>query len=488
MKINESLFDEVNPDEVNDTEENEFDTSGMLMLNIHMLKRSKKEVPPRVLRGFNEVMYNISMLFSLDVDFDNMKRAPIEIYYKNGDSLLTTDSYDKRDFPYTRDKTKCRLDNYSFFTIRYDYLKINFSNVASISKFLIKLFVRLQCVTNNVYDITFRTYDNRFDKKDIFLFTLNPIAFYQIASDYDYYRRVVFPKCTTSLYKMLLGWSASKIPDEDANDQINYTNIINYMISSNIASNFVRFNLLNTINKDNIVKCRSMNLNESKDYCIELDINGIEIKNIMNKNGDIFPLWFTNIMKMYRCEGFVKVGLLSLSYEKGDIFMNGELNPRIKISYINSQDIGKTFFFDIGDNNTAYNILRLSDYTLLSKKWFNSLHYCQNSGLFVVECGMGLSNAYMTKDGKIVNNKWFKNITDFNLAGYAVVSICKDEYYIIDKNLKRMSQNYYSITNLVSSYSYDKNANEPMFKVVRASDKKTNFLMNDFSLKNEEWT
>ena len=189
-------------------------------------------------------------------------------------------------------------------------------------------------------------------------------------------------------------------------------------------------------------------------------------------------------MKMYRCEGFVKVGLLS--YKKGDIFVNGELNPRIKISYINSQDIGKTFFFDTGDNNTAYNILKLSDYMLLSKKWFNSVHYCQNSGLFIVECGMGLSKAYMTKDGKIVNNKWFKNITDFNLAGYAVASICKNEYYIIDKNLKRMSQNYYSIINLVSSYKYDEN--EAIFKVVRASDKKTNFLMNDLSLKNEEWT
>lgn len=485
MKINESLFDEVNPDEVNDAE-NEFDTSGMLMLNIHMLKRSKKEVPPRVLRGFNEVMYNISMLFSLDVDFDNMKRAPIEFYYKNGDSLLSTDSYDKRDFPYTRDKTKCRLDNYSFFTIRYDYLKINFSNVASISKFLIKLFIRLQCVTNNVYDITFRTYDNRFDKKDIFLFTLNPTAFYQIASDYDYYRRVVFPKCMTSLYKMLLGWSASKIPDEVDNDQIKYTNIVNYMISSNIANNLVRFNLLNTINKDNIVKCRSMNLNESKDYCIELDINGIELKNIMNKNGDIFPLWFTSIMKMYRCDGFVRVGLLS--YKKGDIIVNGELNPRIKISYINSQDIGKTFCFESRDNDTVYNILRLSDYMLLSKKWFDSVYYCQNSGLFVVECGTEFPYAYMTKDGKIVNNKWFHKITDFNLAGYAVVSICKDEYYIIDKNLTRVSQIYYSITNLVSSYKYDENMNEPIFKVVRASDKKTNFLMNDFSLKNEEWT
>ena len=468
MKLNESLFDEVELDDVNDENDEVVDTSGMLMMNVHILRKGR-DVSGKTLYDFYDSMRRISLLFQENVDFDKMPKPAVLEDYKNGSNPNT---------PLPHSSPRCRLTRGSFVTVKFDYLKINFSNATKLSQFLIKLFVKLRYSCNRIFDITFNRYDDSLKGKDVCFFTLSHYALNAITSYYDYSKKKqLFPRGMTSLYRLLLGWSDDKIPNRNDFNQILNFNTNNVLFSSCIATNLVRAGLFDA---DNLIT-----LDEKKTSAGSVHIawvRGFGMRNIIKNGRDVaFPIWFVNYYSNYNIDEQIIVSFTS--FYNNNIFINGELNPKIKIPYLND-NIEKTFK-QSGYFTDVYNVVRLSDCKFLTRKWFNKLdvNYSINEEnyLYKVRCGdeNGQSYAFMDFDGNIVKDKWFINSPSFNSLGYAAVSEKESEYYIVDTNLDILFGPYKS----VKSYStYKCNYIIEMFDVTEPDGVTKKTIMSDLSV------
>ena len=473
MKLNESLFDEVELDDVNDDNDEVIDTSGMLMMNIHILRKGRN-VSGKTLYDFYDSMRRISLLFQENVDFDKMPKPTVLENYKNGSNP---------NIPLPYKSSGCRLTRESFITVRFDYLKMNFNNVTKISQFLIRLFSKLRYSCNRIFDITFNRYDDSLKDKDVCFFTLSFYALNAITSRYSYNQKKLFPRGMTSLYRLLLGWSDDKIPnikDLDNYSVLNF-NTNNFLISASIANNLVRAGLFDNVNEDNLIY-----LSEKKTSGGTVHIANIRCLSMINiiKNGrDVaFPIWFVSYYSNYVTDEQIIVDFTS--FDNNNIFIDGELNPKIKIPYLNS-NIEKTFE-ELRFCTEVYNIIRLSDCKFLSSKWFNKveINYSLNkdNSLYKVRCGdeNGQSYAFMDLDGNIVKDKWFTNSTkSFNSLGYAAVAEKEDEFYIVNTNLDRLFGPYKSVFDY---NAYKCNNIIKMFGVVEQDGVTKKTIMSDLSV------
>lgn len=473
MILNETLLDDVEVDEVSDNDNSQVDTSDKLMLNIHILKKSR-ELTDNILWKIKDIMNRLSFNFEDNLNIEHMSEPKItDKYFCGYYGYGFIRSY------YTKLKPE------SFYTVTFDYLKMTFNDTNSISNFLIRLLLMLKYTCDDrLFDITISKYDYSLMKKEVCMFTISDYALRNHSAHNSSIEKYSFPCGMMNMYKLLLGWPPEKLIDYNRySDDTQIVNLTNLLLSSNIANHLVKFNLFSTGNILTIVDRNDSKIIESR------SVNGtspLSLTNIFNQNGKIFPLWFFSVFNYY-ASSLVQVSMPA--FKLGNIFIDGELNPKLNIQYVNDKGNGKQFYCGNNTHTFVYNILRTSDMKLLSRNWFNEINFTTKKNIFIVRSGLqdiSKSFAYMDNEGNIIGNKWFYKVGTFNPYGYAAVSDDGDSYYIINEKIEKISDEYKHIVSLIRQND-NKDVIRPMFKVNRISDGKSNYIMSDWNFEYDQW-